>query len=79
MLEVSSVIDIAKRAILESGIRVKETDLSPFFQERNMSLGKGKRGWTIMFTADSPEMEGPDYIFVEVYEPDGFVHIIPRL
>lgn len=44
-----------------------------------MRLGKNRKGWLVVVPLDVPESFEPNSIDVEVYEPDGEVHIQPTL
>lgn len=68
-------IAIALSALCKDGTAIGSGPTYALWKENDMRLGKHRTGWLVVVPLDVPESFEPNSIDVEVYEPDGEVHI----
>jgi hypothetical protein len=68
-------IRLAIEALRAEGTAMGAKPARAIRKNRHMRLGKNRCGWLVIVPLDVPASFEPNSIYVEVYEPDGEVHI----
>jgi hypothetical protein len=72
-------IEIAKSAARIEMLRVYPEPDRVVYTEKRMQLGRKRKGWIVAFRIiqEGDEIIDPAVRFIEIYEPDGDINILP--
>jgi hypothetical protein len=68
-------IDLAVGAFRSTGVTMGPKPVVAIRVDRHMRLGKNRHGWLVVVPLNVPDSFEPNSIDIEVYEPDGQIHI----
>lgn len=71
----SEAIRLATGEVNRRRIKITDDPARALYKSRHMHLGKNRSGWVVVFVRNTSLQLEEMHVHVEVYEPDGEVHI----